>query len=62
MPDRANQKQPKQPDQNWPFDPMQPGDHEPVRIPDDVFDPDEELAKRLEQRRKDLRRGGADIP
>jgi hypothetical protein len=19
----------------WPFDPMQPGDHEPVRIPDD---------------------------
>jgi hypothetical protein len=21
--------------QKWPFDPMQPGDHEPVRIPDD---------------------------
>jgi len=21
--------------QRWPFDPMQPGDHEPVRIPDD---------------------------
>jgi hypothetical protein len=20
--------------QRWPFDPMQPGDHEPVRIPD----------------------------
>jgi hypothetical protein len=19
----------------WPFDPLQPGDHEPVRIPDD---------------------------
>jgi hypothetical protein len=19
----------------WPFDPMQPGDHEPVRVPDD---------------------------
>ena len=22
-------------EQKWPFDPMQPGDHEPVRIPDD---------------------------
>lgn len=22
------------PDQ-WPFDPLQPGDHEPVRVPDD---------------------------
>jgi hypothetical protein len=21
--------------QKWPFDPLQPGDHEPVRIPDD---------------------------
>jgi hypothetical protein len=21
--------------QKWPFDPMQPGDHEPVRVPDD---------------------------
>ncbi len=23
-------------EQKWPFDPMQPGDHEPVRIPDDA--------------------------
>jgi hypothetical protein len=59
MPDRAKQKQP---DHHWPFNPMQPGDHEPARIPEDLFDPDEELAKRLEERRKDLRRGGADIP
>jgi hypothetical protein len=26
---------PDQEKQRWPFDPMQPGDHEPVRIPDD---------------------------
>jgi hypothetical protein len=26
---------PEQEKQKWPFDPMQPGDHEPVRIPDD---------------------------
>jgi hypothetical protein len=22
--------------QRWPFDPMQPGDHEPVRLPDEL--------------------------
>jgi hypothetical protein len=26
---------PAQERDKWPFDPMQPGDHEPVRIPDD---------------------------
>ena len=26
---------PDQEKQKWPFDPMQPGDHEPVRVPDD---------------------------
>jgi hypothetical protein len=25
----------KQQPHKWPFDPMQPGDHEPVRLPDD---------------------------
>jgi hypothetical protein len=26
---------PEQEKPKWPFDPMQPGDHEPVRIPED---------------------------
>jgi hypothetical protein len=26
-------EKPKQPDEHWPFDPMQPGDHEPVPVP-----------------------------
>jgi hypothetical protein len=33
--------------QKWPFDPMQPGDHEPVRIPDD------HPSKQHEQQRPD---------
>ena len=35
---------PKQPDQHWPFDPMQPGDHEPVTIPENHWpeDPEQE--------------------
>jgi hypothetical protein len=28
-------EQEQQKKQKWPFDPMQPGDHEPVRIPDE---------------------------
>ena len=28
-------KQPKQP-AHWPFDPMQPGDHEPVQLPEEL--------------------------
>jgi len=32
--------------QKWPFDPLQPGDHEPVRIPDDYRRiPDDHPAK-----------------
>lgn len=23
----------------WPFDPLQPGDHEPVRLPENLEDP-----------------------
>jgi hypothetical protein len=34
--------------QRWPFDPMQPGDHEPVRIPDD-----HPAKQRQEQQRPD---------
>jgi hypothetical protein len=34
----------KEPNPHWPFDPMQPGDHEPVTIPEDHWpeDPDQE--------------------
>jgi hypothetical protein len=27
---------PKQQPARWPFDPMQPGDHEPVRLPEEL--------------------------
>ena len=43
---------PKQPDQHWPFAPMQPGDHEPVDLPDEPIDVDEEMAQRLKERGK----------
>ena len=29
-------KQQQQRAQRWPFDPMQPGDHEPVRLPEEL--------------------------
>jgi len=29
------QEREKQEQGKWPFDPMQPGDHEPVRMPED---------------------------
>jgi hypothetical protein len=32
---------PRQPDEHWPFDPMQPGDHEPVRLPEEPTDVEE---------------------
>jgi len=38
---RERDKQ-KQPDQHWPFDPMQPGDHEPVTIPENHWPEDPE--------------------
>lgn len=32
---RAMAKEPSKPrEARWPFDPMQPGDHEPVRLPE----------------------------
>jgi hypothetical protein len=31
-------EKPKEPNQHWPFDPMQPGDHEPVDLPDEPID------------------------
>ena len=37
------------PEKKWPFDPMQPGDHEPVRIPEDH--PAREPEKRPEPHR-----------
>jgi hypothetical protein len=33
----------------WPFDPMQPGDHEPVRLPEDSRPPE---PKQPEPKRK----------
>jgi hypothetical protein len=35
----------------WPFDPMQPGDHEPVRLPEDSRPP-EPKQKQPEPKRK----------
>jgi hypothetical protein len=32
---QANVKEKAQP-ARWPFDPMQPGDHEPVRLPEEL--------------------------
>jgi hypothetical protein len=35
-------EKPRQPDQHWPFDPMQPGDHEPLGLPDEPIDVEDE--------------------
>jgi hypothetical protein len=33
----VKEKQPKEKQQGrWPFDPMQPGDHEPARLPEEL--------------------------
>lgn len=31
-----SEKDPKGQPAHWPFDPMQPGDHEPMRVPDEL--------------------------
>jgi hypothetical protein len=30
------EKRPQDGQPRWPFDPLQPGDHEPVRLPEDL--------------------------
>ena len=32
----VNPKQPRENAPRWPFDPMQPGDHEPARLPEEL--------------------------
>jgi hypothetical protein len=32
----VNDKQSQQQPPHWPFDPMQPGDHEPVQLPEEL--------------------------
>jgi hypothetical protein len=51
---------PKQPDQHWPFDPMQPGDHEPVTIPENHWPEDREQGDVEERQPRRGSRGEAD--
>jgi hypothetical protein len=44
-------KQPERGGQRWPFDPMQPGDHEPVQLPEEL----ERLQKQTGREEKDAK-------
>jgi hypothetical protein len=43
---------PKEPNQHWPFDPMQPGDHEPVTIPEDHWPEAPDLEEQTEKKKR----------